>query len=53
MGVGRIPWDRIVLYAEIHGLDTEMTRALTEIVCEVDEAYRDWIAKEHKADVRK
>lgn len=39
----RIPWDRIVLYGELHGLELDNIFLLVDLLREMDLAYRDWI----------
>jgi len=49
--LGRIPWDKIDLYADRSGLDEEMSSAFVVILRAMDEAYIGW--QEQEADKRR
>ena len=53
MGIGPIPWDRILLYAQWQGLDPDLTEALTVIIRCMDDVYLEWHAKDQERKRKK
>lgn len=44
MSVGRIPWSRIIAYAERYCLERDVTEAFVDIMMTMDVAYLDYNA---------
>lgn len=42
MGLGPIPWDKVIDYAHRCELDDEMTDAFVTIISQMDQAFRGW-----------
>lgn len=51
MDVGMIPWDKIVLYGQFHGLENDVLQAFIQIIREMDAAFMK--RKEQKREVDK
>lgn len=49
MTIGRIPWSKIVKYAEFSGLDRDVGFAFVAIIRKVDEAYMADVLKDQEA----
>lgn len=47
--VGPIPWDQIIRYANLKGLDPEMRNVFETVMDELDEAYREYCQQEQRA----
>jgi len=46
MGLGPIPWDKIIAYCHYKGLDEELVEPFVVIIRSMDAAYLDWSNKE-------
>lgn len=46
MGMGPIPWDKIVEYGFFHELDRDMLHAFVSIIRAMDNAYLEWQAEQ-------
>lgn len=49
MGIGGIPWDKMVRYAEIHEVYEENIPAFLEVMTAMDRAYLEWHVEEAEA----
>lgn len=54
MGVGPIPWNRMVQYAQFHELEEDVARAFVQVMREMDGVYLEWERQEeeHKREER-
>ena len=50
---GQIPWDKIVLYADRHGLEPDVSKLFEHVLSDMDSAYLEWYAKRQKALISK
>ena len=49
-GVGPIPWDKMVDYAQFHGLEDDVARAFVQIIRQMDGVYLIWKGEEMEAE---
>lgn len=52
MGLGPIPWDKILMYAKFNGLDEDVTEAFIVIIRELDIAFIEQVNKEKSKDTK-
>lgn len=50
MGLGPIPWDVMVSYAQFHQLEDDVARAFVQVIRQMDSVYLAWQAEEQERE---
>lgn len=46
MGIGPIPWNCVVQYAQFHGLEDDVSKAFVQVIMQMDGVYLEWEREE-------
>lgn len=49
LGFGPIPWDKMLAYAQVHGLEQDVTELFIYVVREMDNAFLEYEAERQKS----
>jgi hypothetical protein len=52
MSVGRIPWSKVMEFADRHHLDEEAASILWRVLFIMDDGFAEWMKGEHERAVR-
>lgn len=52
-GVGPIPWDKMIIYAEYAGLAVDVTAGFVRVIRAMDMVFMEWYGKKQQKEMKK